>query len=27
MLGAHDVWDIVEIGYVEPENVTLLTVQ
>jgi restriction endonuclease S subunit len=27
MLGAHDVWDIVETGYVEPENITLLTVQ
>jgi Domain of unknown function (DUF4219) len=27
LLGAHDVWDIVETGYVEPENVTLLTVQ
>jgi gag-polypeptide of LTR copia-type/Domain of unknown function (DUF4219) len=27
LLGAQDVWDIVETGYVEPENVTLLTVQ
>jgi hypothetical protein len=27
LLGAHDVWDLVEIGYVEPENVTILTVQ
>jgi Domain of unknown function (DUF4219) len=27
LLGAHDVWDIVETGYVEPENVIILTVQ
>jgi gag-polypeptide of LTR copia-type/Domain of unknown function (DUF4219) len=27
LLGAQDVWDIVETGYVEPENVALLTVQ
>jgi Domain of unknown function (DUF4219) len=27
LLEAQDVWDIVEIGYVEPENVTLLTMQ
>jgi Domain of unknown function (DUF4219) len=27
LLGAQNVWNIVETGYVEPENVTLLTVQ
>jgi Domain of unknown function (DUF4219) len=27
LLGAQDVWDIVETGYVEPETVALLTVQ
>jgi Domain of unknown function (DUF4219) len=27
LLGAQDMWDIVETGYVEPENVAFLTVQ
>jgi Domain of unknown function (DUF4219) len=27
LLGAQDVWDIVETGYFEPKNVVLLTVQ
>jgi gag-polypeptide of LTR copia-type/Domain of unknown function (DUF4219) len=27
LLGAQDVWDIIEIGYIEPENIVLLTVQ
>jgi hypothetical protein len=27
LLGTHDVFEIVEVGYVEPENISVITVQ